>query len=220
MTQSESPPGNGTTKPVRHDRRHLRHEATRREVLDMAWVMVRADGLASLSLRALARAVGVEPQSLYTYFSSKHAVFDAMFETAAAEFAERVTQMSASEDPRVVLAGIAHRFVEFCTSDVARYQLLFQRTIPGFEPTPEAFAPAVRALEGVRGQLADIGITDARHVDMWTAFTVGLVDQQISNDPGGNRWSRLVDDLATIFVAYCAPAKRPARNPTTKGTRP
>jgi AcrR family transcriptional regulator len=204
------PPGKPTLEPTvepkRRDRRHLRHEETRREILDTAWVMVRADGLASLSLRALARQVGVEPQSLYTYFSSKNAVYDAMFARAADEFADLMTRPPASEDPAVVLAGVAQRFVRFCTDDVARYQLLFQRTIPKFAPTPQAFEPAVRALEGVREQLARIGITDAEHVDMWTAFTIGLVDQQISNDPGGDRWSRLINDLVTMFLAHCAPA--------------
>ena len=37
-------------------------------------------------------------------------------------------------------------FVEFCTEDPARYQLLFQRTIPGFEPSPESFAISVDGL--------------------------------------------------------------------------
>ena len=220
MATPKQPPGNTTTEPVRRDRRHLRHEASRREILDTAWVMVRADGLASLSLRALARAVGVEPQSLYTYFASKNAVYDAMFGRAATEFADLMISTPASADPGAVLTEIAHRFVQFCTSDVARYQLLFQRVIPGFEPTSEAFEPALRALEGVREHLARIGITDARHIDMWTAITVGLVDQQISNDPGGDRWSRLIGDLVTMFLTFCAPAKRTKPSPTTKGTRP
>jgi AcrR family transcriptional regulator len=198
------PPASREIEPKRRDRRHLRHEATRREILDSAWRMVRADGLASLSLRALARTVGVEPQSLYTYFASKNAVYDSMFGTAAAEFAHHMSRPSDLEDPEAALAEVAARFVAFCTDDAARYQLLFQRTIPGFTPTPEAFEPAERALEGVRAQLAQIGITDARHVDMWTAFTVGLVDQQLSNDPGGDRWSRLIGDLVTMFLSYCA----------------
>ena len=53
-------------------------------------------------------------------------------------------------------------FVEFCTEDPVRYQLLFQRTIPGFEPSPESFAIAVAGLEGVRRRLAAVGITDPR----------------------------------------------------------
>lgn len=31
----------------------------------------------------------------------------------------------------------------------------------------------------------------------------GLVDQQISNDPGGDRWTRLIDDVVAMFLAHC-----------------
>ena len=51
--------------------------------------MVRADGLAALSLRALAHAVGMEPQSLYTYFASKNALYDHMFADGNQELARR-----------------------------------------------------------------------------------------------------------------------------------
>ena len=146
-----------------------------------------------------------------------------MFGRAATEFADRMAEPYDTEDPRGVLAGGMRRFVDFCTSDVARYQLLFQRTIPGFEPSPEAFAPAVRALEAVRERLALNGVTDPRHVDMWTALTTGVVDQQISNDPDGDRWARLVDDLVTMFLAYCqsnrTPERRAKPRSTTKGAR-
>src|SRR6185295_18189431 len=112
----------------------------------------------------------------------------------AAEFADRMTQPDDSEDPRTVLAGGVRRFVEFCTSDVARYQLLFQRLIPDFEPSAESYAPAVRALDGARERLALSGITEPRHLDLWTALLSGLFAQQISNEPGGDRWTRLVDE--------------------------
>jgi hypothetical protein len=70
----------------------------------------------------------------------------------------------------VLLEGV-HRFIDFCTGDVPRYQLLFQRTIPGFEPSPDAYAPAVRALEASRRRLALNGIRDRRHLDLWTLTT-------------------------------------------------
>ena len=55
----------------------------------------------------------------------------------------------------------------------------------------------------MRERLALNGVSDPRHVDMWTALTTGLVDQQISNDPGGDRWARLIDDFVAMFLAYC-----------------
>jgi AcrR family transcriptional regulator len=164
---------------------------------------VRSEGLAALSLRELAKRAGITTPTIYAYFPAKNAIYDAMFGEAATEFADRMTEPYDSQDPRGILAGGVRRFLVFCTSDIARYQLLFQRTIPGFEPTPQSFRPAVRALDAVRERLALNGVVDPRHVDMWTALTTGLVDQQISNDPGGDRWGRLVDDFVAMFLAYC-----------------
>jgi hypothetical protein len=31
----------------------------------------------------------------------------------------------------------------------------------------------------------------------------GLVDQQISNDAGGDRWIGLIDDVVAMFLAHC-----------------
>jgi len=99
---------------------------------------------------------------------------------------------------------------------VARYQLLFQRTLPGFEPSPQSYAPAVRALDGTRELLARNGITEARHLDLWTALATGLIDQQVSNDPGGDRWTRLLEESIAMFLAHC----RPDSTSRQAGTRP
>ena len=181
----------------------VKRRAAREAIVDAAWQLVRDEGLAGLALRDLAKRAGISTPTVYAYFDSKDAIYDAMFARAATEFFECLTSPYESEEPRTLLTAGVHRFVEFCTADVARYQLLFQRTIPGFEPTAEAFEPAVRTLEATGNRLARAGVTDPRHVDMWTAWTTGLVDQQISNDPGGDRWIRLIDDFVSMFLAYC-----------------
>jgi AcrR family transcriptional regulator len=200
------------------DWREARRRSAQDAIVDAAWEIVREQGLAALSLRDLAQRAGITTPTVYAYFDSKNAIYDAMFGRAATEFADRMTQPYDADDPHAVLAAGVRRFVEFCTSDIARYQLLFQRTIPGFEPSPESFAPAVRALDAVRGRLALNGVTDARHIDMWTALTTGLVDQQISNDPGGTRWSRLIDDLVAMFLEYCQAARpgKPSKRAKTR----
>src|SRR5690606_4379898 len=96
-------------------------------------------------------------------------------------------------DPRDRLRRAAHRFVAFCVADPPRYQLLFLRTVPGFEPSADAYARSVRALEMLAEALADAGAGEPAELDLWTAVLSGLATQQISNDPGGDRWSRLVD---------------------------
>ena len=160
--------------------------------------MVRADGLAGLSLRDLARRVGLQAPSLYAYFPSKAAIYDAMFREGTAELRRRV--QAAGED--LDLVSVALLFADFCVEDPARYQLLFQRTIPGFEPSPETYAVAVELLDHTRARLAALGVAGDDALDVYTALLTGLVDQQISNDPGGERWRRLIPDAMQMFTNH------------------
>jgi len=191
------------------DWREARRRSARDAILDAAWALVGEEGLAGLSLRDLARRAGITTPTVYAYFASKNAIYDAMFGQAAADFADTMAEPFDDEDPRDLLSACVGRFVEFCTADPARYQLLFQRTLPGFEPSPESYAPAVRALATAHKWLALNGVTDGRQVDLWTALVTGLVDQQVSNDPGGDRWSRLIDESMAMFLSHCRPQRGP-----------
>ena len=187
-------------EPIR-DRRSERHAATRAEILDAAWRLVREQGLAALSLRDLAKAVGMQPPSLYSYFASKSAIYDAMFADGYRQLlAVRGARSTATTDEEF-RAG-ARQWFEFCTADPARYQLLFQRTIPGFEPSEESMALAVECLELGRASLVGVGVTSPEALDLFTALLTGLTDQQLSNDPGGDRWGRLLDDAIDMFLAH------------------
>ena len=185
----------------RRDRRGERREATKAEILDAAWTQVRAHGLAALSLRDLARTVGMQPPSLYGYFDSKNAIYDAMYAQGARAFVE-AEPPEMPGDPVEGLKAIVHYFVEFCAADAARYLLLFQRTIPGFEPSAESFAISEASIERLGDRISSCGITDPTAVDLFTAIGTGLTDQQISNDPGGDRWIRLIDEAVEMFYDH------------------
>lgn len=107
---------------------------------------------------------------------------------------------------------------DFCTADPVRYQLLFQRTVPGFEPSASSYAKAVEVLSAFGQSLTQAGLDDQAELDVLTALGVGLIDQQISNDPGGDRWARLVDDVAEMAYDYLMKKRRKRRG--GPGARP
>jgi AcrR family transcriptional regulator len=187
---------------AKRDRRAERRSATRREILDEAWSLAREQGLATLSLRELAARVGMRAPSLYSYFESKAAIYDAMFGEGNAALLARIERLPRDGDGAEQLRRGAEAFVRFCIEDPTRYQLLFQRTIPGFEPSSASYAGAVSVLDAAREALADLGITAGEAVDLWTALLTGLVDQQLSNDPGGDRWLRLVPAAVEMFLSH------------------
>lgn len=182
--------------------REARRQSARDAIVDAAWELAREEGLAGFNIRDLAKRAGITTPTIYAYFDSKHAIYDAMFGRAATDFADRMEEPFDGATPRDNLVARARRFIDFCTSDPVRYQLLFQRTIPGFEPSAESYAPAVRALETSRRRLAAAGIEEPESLDMWTALLTGLVAQQISNEPGGTRWISLVDRAIDMFLTY------------------
>jgi AcrR family transcriptional regulator len=168
------------------------------------WDVVREHGLAGLSMRDLGERVGMRAQSVYSYFASKHEIYDAMFlegyQAFVAWMGAAVSDDDLATDPIGAARTRAHAFVEFCVSDPVRYQLLFQRTIPGFTPSDESWAVALEAYEQMTAQLAAIGVHGQEALDLWTAVLTGLTDQQISNDPGGARWIQLVDRAVDMLM--------------------
>jgi len=190
------------------DRRAERREATRAEILEAAGELIREHGVAGLSLRDLGQKVGMRAQSLYSYFESKEAIYDALFGQGCREYLELRRGAPRTGDARADFRASCRQFVDFCLEDPARYQLLFQRTIPDFEPSPESYAPSVESLEINRQALIEAGGTDPRDLDLLTGLVTGLIDQQISNDPGGDRWHRLLDDALDMFFAHIDARKK------------
>ena len=190
-----------TTLPNR-DRIAERREATRREILDAAWRLAEEKGLAEFTLRDVAERVGMRAPSLYSHFDSKRGIYDAMFGQGWIEY-EQVARAELTNLPsarRAALRQIARGFFDFAVANPARHQLLNQRTIPGFVPSPESYAPAVRVLDLGRKTVGDLGVTDPGDFDIFAAMISGMINQQLANDPGGTRWSTLLDRAIDIWA--------------------
>src|SRR5213082_6060 len=164
-------------EPMR-DRRAERREANKAEIVDAAWELVRAEGLAALSLRDLARKVGMQAPSLYSYFDSKHAIYDAMFLQGNLELLRRYEAMPTFDDPVDEFRASARMFVGFTVEDPARAQLMFMRTIPGFEPSAATYEVALRIVELSKKRMAKLGVTKSGDFDLWTGLVSGLSFQQ------------------------------------------
>jgi AcrR family transcriptional regulator len=185
------------------DVRTRRRAQTRQDILEAAWWLAERDGIASLSLRDLAREVGMRAPSLYTYFDSKGAIYDAMFAAGYRQLDEAMAQLPIDDrDLVTTLEATAIAFLRFCSASLPRYQLLFTRVIPKWEPSPEAYAVSVTQYERAAEQLARAGLEGQHAMDLWTALLAGLAAQQVANDPGGDRWVRLARDAAEMLVAH------------------
>jgi AcrR family transcriptional regulator len=182
------------------DRRAERREATRREILDAAWEIARRDGLSAITLREVAGRIGMRSPSLYSHVDSKNAIYDAMFAEAWRELAAVFDALEPRPgNPRRSLLDVAQTFFDFAVTDLARYQLMNQRTIPDFTPSEPAYAASAAVYAWLREAMNTHRVRSQTDLDLWTAMVGGFVDQQMANDPGGTRWRRQLPRLVDMF---------------------
>src|SRR5689334_5558259 len=91
----------------------LRRAATTAEILEASWALADRDGLGGFSLRDVAKAMGMQPPSLYSYVSSKNDLYDLMFRQAYAELIAEMTDLP--EDPESALREASRRAFRFLT---------------------------------------------------------------------------------------------------------
>jgi AcrR family transcriptional regulator len=188
-------------KPNR-DRRTERHEAIRQEILDAAWDAAHESSIAGLTLRDIAARVGMQQPSLYSHFASKQAIYDAMFKKAWQAYLDDAGNAIGAmpAEPRARLIAMAEHYFDFAVADLPRHQLMDVNVVPNFRPSPEAYAPAAEVGNQMLKQLRGMGITRDEDADIYTALLGGLVNQQLANDPGGQRWRRLIPRVISMFA--------------------
>lgn len=189
-------------------------------IIDATWDLARREGIGGVTLRGLARELGISQPSLYEYYDSKLALFDALFADGNRRLLERLDATPLPDDPRAAVKVFMRTFVEYALEDEARLALLFQRPIPGFEPSPESFAVAEAVLARAVALLRVAGATDDGDVDCCIALVGGLIAAQAGNDPGGTRWTRHLDRLLDLYLDNPDPNPNPDPDPNpSHGTR-
>lgn len=175
------------------DRRARRRQETIEEILAIAEALMVEEGVNGLSLSEVARRLGVKPPSIYKYFDSLLAIYDALFANGQQAHLEAMQAATEGVDPGLdtLLAGV-EASCRWCVAHPAIAQLLFWRPVPNFEPSPEAMAPSVEMVGLQRRALAHAAATgqlgpgaDSEEA-LWVVsiFVSGLVGQAMANDPG------------------------------------
>jgi AcrR family transcriptional regulator len=215
------------------DRRQRRRQETIEEVLDIAVEIMTSQGVAGLTLGEVARRMGIRPPSLYVYFASKEAIYDAVFLRGARAILEHMQAHSANLQLEgrtfaEILLDAGRAMARWSVENPAYTQMLFWRPVPGFIPSEEAYAPAVALVELSAGFFrsmqqqgllrADVNLDEA--LRDWTVLTAGVVSQQMSNAPDSS-----FDDgpftarLPVLVDMFCAHYGATTTSTSARGTR-
>jgi AcrR family transcriptional regulator len=130
------------------ERRRQRHAGTEEEIKTLARRQMGEQGTASLSLRTIAREMGVTPPALYRYFASRDDLITALILDAYDDLADT---MEATRDAAPAETDLVARLFAACMEYRAwalvhpvDYQLIFGNPIPGYSAPSEATQPAAR----------------------------------------------------------------------------
>lgn len=164
----------------------VRRARTEREILDAAWAVMARQGVAALSVREVGRAVGIRQQSLTYYFPSKQALLDALFADGFADLRACFDRLPSPTDPVQGVVAVARAFVDHLVARPAAYQLMFQPSVPGFEPSQESHTVALTVLGELVARLAAAGVDDSADHALVRSMMSGIVSEQIANDPAGH----------------------------------
>jgi AcrR family transcriptional regulator len=195
------------------DRRRRRRQETIEEILQIAIEVMAEEGVAALSLSEVARRLGIRPPSLYRYFPSKLALYDALFrrgwEDALAAF--RTGAATAAPGLPALAAGVEVVGRHGMANQVVA-QLISWRPVPGFQPTAAAYAPSLEFVAEVRrvvstavewGQLHPDAAADEGMAVLSTLVT-GVMTQQLANQPDATfdngHFTRLFPAVLAMFA--------------------
>lgn len=187
-------------------RRALRRAAVEREILDAAWSVMARDGAAALSVREVARLVGLRQQSLTYYFPTRQVLLDALFADGFDGLRRRLAELRRTPDPVDDVVAVAEAVVGYCVEHPARYQLMLQRSVPGFVPSERSLGVTARVLGVLLDRLTAAGVTDQADVALVRALISGAAAEQIANDPEGREFVDQVGRGVRALVAPLTPA--------------
>jgi AcrR family transcriptional regulator len=156
---------------TRTARDRVRDEVTR-EILEVAGTHLAQEGAAALSLRSIARDLGMAPSALYRYFDGRDALLSALIVgayTSLADAAEEAADMAAdaaanvaAEQSEADALGDAERWMAVPSAMRAwalarphEWGLIFGSPVPGYRAPEETIAPYTRLAMALLRPLAD-----------------------------------------------------------------
>ena len=208
--------------PAAARRRNRRGEGDRlrEEIITAASQMIGETGDDSaLTLRGVARRVGIAAPSIYRHFTDADELKMAVVQRAFADFARaRDAAAGAAADPAAALLARCRAYTGFALANPGPYRYLFSQHAPTGDPArPPVSLPTFQALAESISRCQQAGLARAGDDPQWLAAQVwaalhGLVLLRL-NAPGFP-WPGPLDQMADHAVARLIGLETPA------GTRP
>jgi AcrR family transcriptional regulator len=137
--------------------------------METAWSQITAHGAAALSLRAIARELGITAPAIYNYFPDRDALVTALIIDAYQSLGD--SQLAArdavpQQDPAARLRAVGRAYRAWALEHPQHYQLIFGTPIPGYEaPMAETLPAAARSLSALVSVIEELRVAGKLNTD-------------------------------------------------------
>lgn len=141
-----------STEPATLSRRDRYRLATTEEIKDLARRQLAERGPGALSLRTIAREMGVVSSALYRYFASHDDLISALCVDAYNSMADAVTDARdahPADDATRRWWAICHRYRRWSLDERVDFTLIHGTPVPGYEAPADVTGPAAGRFAGV-----------------------------------------------------------------------
>jgi AcrR family transcriptional regulator len=141
-----------------------------------------------LTVRRVATAAGTTTMALYTGFGSRDGLLDVVYARGFEQLRAGMAPAALVADPAEAVLGLLEAYRVFALANPGLYGLLFERVLPGFDPSPEVRSIALDTTFGLLATQAGRLLGSAAQHEasrklaytLW-ALTHGLVSLELSH---------------------------------------
>ncbi len=170
------------------------------------------EGTEAISVRRLAREVGISTRAIYSVFGGKEGLLEALYQQSFQSLVDVLDEVPEVEDPRINLLRIGTLgFRRYAIEHPNLFRLVFERAVSNARRSPEDYAVALEALQRLRSRVercADARLISEKSVDVVTtsfhALCQGLASMEITNRlplPGGGDALQVWEEALSALVA-------------------
>jgi AcrR family transcriptional regulator len=166
-------------------RERLRAEATA-EIKNVALELMASGGPDAITLRAIAREMGMTANAIYGYFATRDDLVTTLINdvsTALADAVDAAWEATSTSDPATRIRAWADAFRNWSLANPQGFRLIFGDPVPGYHPPEGGAAPgATRRICLGLTALAAAAWPHAAHLYMdsefdWSDFDPGFLDE-------------------------------------------
>ncbi len=118
-------------------------------LVDATLQLLREEVPTDLTVRRIATAAGTTTMALYTGFGSRDGLLDVVYARGFEQLGEQMAPAAMVADPAQAVVELLGEYRAFALSNPGLYGLLFERVLPGFDPSPEVRSTALDTTFGL-----------------------------------------------------------------------